>query len=59
MIDWLVDAFDPKGFPGFAMNSYIRTICPRNIAGAPLVNLFEGFSAAEATDVCDAVYRAK
>ena len=44
MIDWMIDSFDPKKVSlGSAMNSFIRTILPKEYRGAPLVNLFEGF----------------
>jgi DNA-binding transcriptional LysR family regulator len=43
MIDWLVDAFEPKRFPWFRDELIHPTNLPTQYRGAPLVNLFEGF----------------
>jgi len=43
MVDWLVDAFDPKRFPWFRDEFIHPSDLPREYKGAPIVNLFEGF----------------
>jgi DNA-binding transcriptional LysR family regulator len=43
MIDWLVDAFDPKRFPWFRDEFIHPNDLPKEYRGVPLVNLFEGF----------------
>ena len=49
MIDWLIDAFDPKKFPWFRDEFIHPNELPKEYRGAPLVNLFEGFSGHEST----------
>lgn len=46
MVDWLIDAFDPKRFPWFRDEFIHPNDLPREFRGAPIVNLFEGFFAA-------------
>jgi DNA-binding transcriptional LysR family regulator len=46
MIDWLIDAFDPKRFPWFRDEFIHPNDLPKEYRGTPLVNLFEGFFAA-------------
>jgi DNA-binding transcriptional LysR family regulator len=46
MIDWVVESFDPKRFPWFRDEFIHPRDLPKEYRGAPLVNLFEGFSAA-------------
>jgi DNA-binding transcriptional LysR family regulator len=46
MVDWLIDAFDPKRFPWFRDEFIHPNDLPRELRGAPIVNLFEGFFAA-------------
>jgi DNA-binding transcriptional LysR family regulator len=43
MIDWLIDAFDPKRFPWFRDEFIHPNDLPKEYKGTPLVNLFEGF----------------
>jgi DNA-binding transcriptional LysR family regulator len=43
MIDWLIDAFDPKQFPWFRDEFIHPNDLPKAYRGTPLVNLFEGF----------------
>jgi len=43
MIDWLIDAFDPKRFPWFRDEFIHPHDLPKAYKGTPLVNLFEGF----------------
>jgi DNA-binding transcriptional LysR family regulator len=43
MVDWLVDAFDPKRFPWFRDEFIHPNNLPKEYKGAPIVNLFEGF----------------
>jgi len=47
MIDWLIDAFDPKRFPWFRDEFIHPRDLPREYRGAPITNLFEGFYGAE------------
>ena len=46
MVDWLIAAFDPKRFPWFRDEFIHPKDLPREFRGAPIANLFEGFSAA-------------
>jgi DNA-binding transcriptional LysR family regulator len=46
MVDWLIDAFDPKRFPWFRDEFIHPNDLPREFRGAPIANLFEGFFAA-------------
>lgn len=46
MIDWLIDAFDPRRFPWFRDEFIHPNDLPREFRGAPIANLFEGFAAA-------------
>jgi DNA-binding transcriptional LysR family regulator len=48
-IDWIVESFDSKHFPWFGDQFIHPHDLPRQYRGAPLVNLFEGFAAAEWT----------
>jgi DNA-binding transcriptional LysR family regulator len=50
MIDWLIDAFDPKRFPWFRDEFIHPHDLPKEYRGIPIVNLFEGFVAPDATD---------
>ena len=43
MVDWLIDAFDPRRFPWFRDEFIHPKDLPREYRGAPIVNLFEGF----------------
>jgi DNA-binding transcriptional LysR family regulator len=43
MIDWLIDAFDPKRFPWFRDEFIHPNDLPKEYKGASIVNLFEGF----------------
>jgi len=43
MVDWLIDAFDPKRFPWFRDEFIHPNDLPREYQGTPLVNMFEGF----------------
>jgi DNA-binding transcriptional LysR family regulator len=43
MIDWLIDAFDPKRFPWFRDEFIHPRDLPKEYRGAPLSNLFDGF----------------
>jgi DNA-binding transcriptional LysR family regulator len=43
MIDWLIDAFDPKRFPWFRDEFIHPRDLPKEYRGAPITNLFEGF----------------
>lgn len=43
MIDWIVDAFDPKKFPWFRDEFIHPRDLPKLYKGEPLANLFEGF----------------
>jgi hypothetical protein len=47
MIDWLIDAFDPKRFPWFRDEFIHPRDLPREYRGAPITNLFEGFYGAD------------
>lgn len=49
MIDWLIDAFDPKRFPWFRDEFIHPNDLPREYRGTPIVNLFEGFFAPDAS----------
>jgi DNA-binding transcriptional LysR family regulator len=44
MIDWVIEAFDPKRFPWFRDEFIHPKDLPNAYQGAPLVNLFEGFA---------------
>lgn len=44
MIDWVIEAFDPKRFPWFRDEFIHPNELPTEYRGAPLVNLFEGFA---------------
>ena len=44
MIDWLIDAFDPKKFPWFRDEFIHPSDLPKEYRGAPLSNLLEGFA---------------
>jgi DNA-binding transcriptional LysR family regulator len=44
MIDWVIEAFDPKRFPWFRDEFIHPKELPTEYSGAPLVNLFEGFA---------------
>jgi DNA-binding transcriptional LysR family regulator len=44
MIDWLIDAFDPKRFPWFRDDLIHPNDLPGEYRGAPLATLFEGFT---------------
>ena len=46
MVDWLIEAFDPKRFPWFRDEFIHPDSLPKEYRGAPIVNLFEGFFAA-------------
>ena len=54
MIDWLVDAFDPKRFPWFRDEFIHPNDLPKEYKGAPLVNLFEGFFGGDTATGTDA-----
>jgi DNA-binding transcriptional LysR family regulator len=47
MIDWLIDAFDPKRFPWFRDEFIHPRDLPKEYRGAPITNLFEGFYGAD------------
>jgi DNA-binding transcriptional LysR family regulator len=43
MIDWLIAAFDPRKYPWFR-DEFIHPVdLPKDLRGAPVINLFEGF----------------
>jgi DNA-binding transcriptional LysR family regulator len=44
MIDWIVDAFDPRQFPWFRDEFIHPTDLPKTYRGEPLSNWFEGFA---------------
>jgi DNA-binding transcriptional LysR family regulator len=44
LIDWLIDAFDPKKFPWFRDEFIHPYDLPKEYRGAPLANLLEGFA---------------
>jgi DNA-binding transcriptional LysR family regulator len=46
MIDWIIQSFDPREFPWFADEFVHPNDLPTEHRGAPLVNLFEGFTGA-------------
>ena len=52
MIDWIIDAFDPKQFPWFRDEFIHPNDLPNEYRGAPLVNLFEGFFGAGCSGRC-------
>ncbi len=43
MVDWLIDAFDPKRFPWFRDEFIHPNDFPKEHSGALIANLFEGF----------------
>jgi hypothetical protein len=43
MIDWLIDAFEPRKYPWFRDEFIHPNDLPKEYRGAPIVNLFEGF----------------
>jgi DNA-binding transcriptional LysR family regulator len=43
MIDWLIDAFDPRKYPWFRDEFIHPADLPKELRGAPVINLFEGF----------------
>jgi DNA-binding transcriptional LysR family regulator len=43
MVDWLIEAFDPRRFPWFRDEFIHPNDLPREYRGAPVVNLFGGF----------------
>jgi DNA-binding transcriptional LysR family regulator len=43
MIDWLIDAFDPKRFPWFRDEFIHPNDLPKEYRGAPISDMFEGF----------------
>jgi DNA-binding transcriptional LysR family regulator len=43
MVDWLIEAFDPRRFPWFRDEFIHPNDLPREYRGAPIANLFEGF----------------
>jgi DNA-binding transcriptional LysR family regulator len=43
MIDWLIDAFEPRKYPWFRDEFIHPNDLPKEYAGAPIANLFEGF----------------
>jgi DNA-binding transcriptional LysR family regulator len=47
MIEWMIDAFDPKKFPWFRDEFIHPNDLMKHYHGEPLVNLFEGFVHAE------------
>lgn len=47
MIDWLINAFDPKRFPWFRDEFIHPRDLPKEYRGAPITNLFEGFYGAD------------
>jgi DNA-binding transcriptional LysR family regulator len=47
MIDWLIESFDPRQFPWFRDEFIPPQDLPKLYRGQPLVNLFEGFAAAD------------
>ena len=44
MIDWLIDAFDPKKYPWFRDEFIHPNELAKEYRGGPLVNLLEGFA---------------
>jgi len=44
MIDWVIEAFDPKRFPWFRDELIHPKELPSAFQGSPLVNMFEGFA---------------
>ena len=44
MIDWIIESFDPRQFPWFRDEFIHPRDLPSEYRGAPLVNLFEGFT---------------
>ncbi len=44
MIDWIVDAFDPRQFPWFRDEFIHPSDLPKTYRGGPLANWFEGFN---------------
>jgi DNA-binding transcriptional LysR family regulator len=51
MIDWVVDAFDPRKFPWFRDEFIHPNDLPNEYGGAPIINLFEGFFGANRKSV--------
>ncbi len=45
LIDWIIEAFNPKKFPWFRDEFIHPNDLPKSYRGKPLVNLFEGFTA--------------